>query len=302
MGCPTSGTVVFVYPIQNQYLSHLVNGSNEPHSTGNNSLFLDNSKALYLELAPFKDGLPKKQNIMSPMGFPEAKTHAGSDIELVASPRTPSFGSKILTGDESTPIVEDSVSSGPSQKNQSVASFDVREALGDETAKRLLQTCAASWLYSRCLLPGNLVTVPMFSELCIFRVTGAKTVSVDRSDDYLSNGSSHFHGKDSDMEKHENKAIIVKPETKVYLSLSSNVPFEKPIQRDLFDGKLNNASSLDKISKLGGLSKEYAILKDIILSSVKDALSRYVSLLSVAYFHLRLLHAFFNPLVIFPLT
>ncbi|KAI4300919.1 hypothetical protein L6164_034245 [Bauhinia variegata] len=54
---------------------------------------------------------------------------------------------------------------------------------------------------------------------------------------------------------------------------------EKPIQGDLPNGKFkhmgDNAGLRDYVPKLGGLSKEYLDLKDIISSSVKDALSSF---------------------------
>lgn len=286
MGCPNLGTIVFVYPVQNQYLSCLANGNNEPHFTKDNSLVVYNCKELYLQLAPSKNGLPMKINNNSSMDFFAAKSQDRSKNEDVASPRTPNGLKSSNSSESSSPIFEDSSSSVPSQKNQSLVLFDVREALGDESTKKLLQTCAASWLYSRCLLLGNLVTIQIFSELCIFQVIGAEKVPVDRFSHDSSNGSSNLDSEDSDIAELKNQVIVVNRETKVSLSLPSNVASDELIQRDSTELKLKwkgtNASLPNNISKLGGLSKEYELLKGIILSSVKDALSRYV--FSVEYF------------------
>ncbi|KAI4300918.1 hypothetical protein L6164_034244 [Bauhinia variegata] len=127
MGRPTSGTIMFVYAI---------------HSI--------ECEELYLELVPSENDLPKKINTPSRLNFSAVKAHVQSENEAIASPRTPSFVSKFSNaGDSTSPIFEDSVSSISKQNNQSVASFDVKGALGDESAKRLLQTCATSSLCSR---------------------------------------------------------------------------------------------------------------------------------------------------------
>lgn len=287
MGCPPMSTNVFVHQLQEQYLAS--NGRNELHSTENNRLLVYNCKELYLQLAPCKDGLPLKFNNFPSLDLSKAKSRAQSENDIVASPKTPSYGSRFSNGSVlSSPVFEDSASSVANQNSQLVASFDVSEALGNETSKKLLQTCATSWLYSRCLLLGNLFNVPMFSELCIFQVTGAKTVTDTILDCYPLIGSSNLDLEDSDTKENVNLVFTVNLETKVFLSPPSNAAVEESIQRDLSCMKLNhkvaNASIRDSISKLGGLSKEYTLLKDIISSSVKDVLSRYI--LSVARFHL----------------
>nr|KYP64075.1 hypothetical protein KK1_018663 [Cajanus cajan] len=279
MGCPPLGTSVFVHPIRKQFLSSFANGSNEQHSTENNCLSIYNCKELYLQLVPSKNGQPLKFNNFPSLDLSKRKSHVQSENDIVASPATPSYGSKFSNASGlSSPLFEDSVSSVPKQNSQPLISFDVNLALGDESSKKLLQTCATSWLYSRSLLLGNLVNVPMFSELCIFQVIGAKKEPVTRSDHYPSNGSSDLYLEDSDIADSVNQAFTVNYETKVFLSLPSNVVSEEPIQRDIPCVKLEdivtNTSLRDNISKLGGLSKEYTLLKDIISSSVNSALSR----------------------------
>ncbi|BAT99666.1 hypothetical protein VIGAN_10116300, partial [Vigna angularis var. angularis] len=86
-----------------------------------------------------------------------------------------------------------------------------------------------------------------------------------------------LYPEDSDIADSVYKAFTINYETKVFLSLPSNAASEDPIQRDIpcvkLEQKVANVSLPDKISKLGGLSKEYKLLKDIISSSVNDALS-----------------------------
>ncbi|OIW03208.1 hypothetical protein TanjilG_21840 [Lupinus angustifolius] len=283
MGCPPLGTTVFVHPVQKQYLSCLSNGSSELYSTENNChnrLMIYNCKELHLQLVPHKNGLPLKIKNLPSLNSSSVKSHVQSENDSFASPRTPFYGSKLSNGSGlSSPIFEDSASSVTNQNSQSMASFDVREGLGDESNKMLLETCATSWLYSRCLLLGNLVNVPMLSEVCIFQVVGAKNMQVDRSNLYSSNGSNKLYPEDSDMAENVNQAIVVNCETKVFLSLPSNAVSEETNQSEFSSVKLKDKvashSIHDNISKLGGLSKEYTVLKDIISSSVEDALSSF---------------------------
>lgn len=280
MGCPPLGTSVFVHPIRKQFLSSIANGSNEKHSTENNFLSIYNCKELYLQLVPSKDGLPLKFNSFPSLGMSKVNSHVQSENDIFASPATPSYGSKFSNASGlSSPLYEDSASSVPNQNRRSSISFDVSLALGDESSKKLLQTCVISWLYSRSLLLGNLVNVPMFSELCFFEVIGAKKEPVTRSDHCPSNGSSNLYPRDSDIADFVNQAFTVNYETKVFLSLPSNAASEEPIPRDIpcvkLEHKVTSASLHDNISKLGGLSKEYTLLKDIISSSVNDALSSF---------------------------
>ncbi|KAE9599743.1 putative ATPase, AAA-type, core, P-loop containing nucleoside triphosphate hydrolase [Lupinus albus] len=283
MGCPPLGSTVFVHPVQKQYLSCLSNGGSELHSTENNynsRLMIYNCKELHLQLVPHKNGLPLKIKNLPSLNLSSTKSHVQSENDSFASPRTPFYGSKLSNASGlSSPIFEDSASSVTNQNSQSMASFDVRDGLGDESNKKLLETCATSWLYSRCLLLGNLVNVPMLSEVCIFQVVGAKNMQVDRSDLYSSNGSNQLYPEDSDTAENVNQAIVVNCETKVFLSLPSNAVSEETNQSEFSSVKIKDKvaspSIHDNISKLGGLSKEYTVLKDIISSSVEDALSSF---------------------------
>jgi len=278
MGCPPMGTSVFVCALQKQLLPTPASGSNQQHYMEKNCVPINNCKELYLQLVPSKNGLPLKFNNFPSLDVSKVKSHVQFENDTVASPATPSNGSKFSNASGlSSPQFDDLASSVPNQKSQSLISSDVNLALRDESSKQSLETWATSWLYSRSLLLANLVSVPMFSE-CFFQVIGAKKLPVTKSDNYPSNGSSDLYPEDSDIADSVNQAFTVNYETKVFLSLPSNAASEEPIQRDIpcvkLEHKVANASLPDKISKLGGLSKEYTLLKEIISSSVNDALSR----------------------------
>ncbi|KAH1077563.1 hypothetical protein GYH30_052883 [Glycine max] len=136
MGCPALGTSVFVHPI-----SSAANGINEQHSTGNSCLSIYNCKELYLQLVPSKNGLPLKFNNFPSLGVSKVKFHVQSENDIVASPATPSNGSKFSNAcGMSSPLFDNSASSLPNQNSQSLNSFDVSLALGNESSKELLLT------------------------------------------------------------------------------------------------------------------------------------------------------------------
>ena len=84
-----------------------------------------------------------------------------------------------------------------------------------------------------------------------------------------------------DSVSHVVDAFVVDCETKIYLYLPSNASSETsqeghPPHMKL-DCKNFNANIGSDVVKLGGLSEEYAVLLDNIIStSVKNTLSRYV--------------------------
>jgi len=254
---------MFVHPLQKQSLA-------------------DNCKELYLQLAPCKSGPTLNVNNFPSLDLSNSKSCPQSENDIVASPKTP-YGSNFSNDSVySSSVVKDLASSVTNYNGQSVVSFDVSKALGNETSKKLLETCATALLRSRSLLLGNLVTVPILSEFFIFQVMDIR-MSTTIPDYYPLNGSSYLNLEDSDMVENVNVAFTADWETKVYLSLPSNSAFEESIQKDLSCLKLDNRH--DKISKLGGLSKEEMVLNDLIFCSKNDIiLSRYV--LSILYFYL----------------
>ncbi|XWS38775.1 hypothetical protein CRYUN_Cryun19dG0159200 [Craigia yunnanensis] len=278
LGSPSSGSIVFVYPIQSEFQNGLVNESEKGHNPNANCLSLCSCKQLHLELTSFKNIVNTSNDISSKMEFSRGNTHDQFENGITSSPKTPLCQPKLSSphsGQLASPLCEGSTSNFSKPNGLSVDSFDVKEILGDESSKKLLETFAASWLYSCNLLCGNIVPIPILSELCIFRVRGAGITNQD-----LTNGRHHsLPPQTLESMEHVNNAFVVDHETKVYLCLSSDSSSETLAERlspcvqlDLEDVK--NIMEPD-ISELGGLSKEYAVLKEIISSSVKNALSSF---------------------------
>ncbi|KAK9194366.1 hypothetical protein WN944_005071 [Citrus x changshan-huyou] len=274
MGCPLSGRTVFVYTIQSQFLTGLVNGSNKPYNGEANHFSVRTCQELHLELVPLRSRLKMNGAAFSKMKVSAERSRDQLGNGIDSSPKTPMYQPRLSSqsvNQLASPVSEDSVSKSLNWNSLNVDAFDIKEVLEDESAKKLLQTCAASWLYSRSLLCGNLVAVPMLSEISIFLVIGANKLPAD-----LTNERSQPQVTES-MD-HESNAFVINHETKVYLYPPLNA-----VSKSLREGTLPNAqiefqnvqATVEQdISKLGGLSKEYAILKDIIISSsVKSTLS-----------------------------
>jgi hypothetical protein len=283
MGCPTSGSVVFVYPIQSQFPSSPVNGHDTPNGTRVGSFVVYNCKELHLELALSKNKSTVPSNMLSSMNFPGERPRDPFEIGMVSSPKTPLVQSKLnssSTSHTTSPISENSESRLPNPSSSSIDSFDIREVIGDKSAKKLLLTNVIKWLPSRILFCGNFVAIKILSELLIFRVIGAKQLSVKSSSHNFTNEKSHhLLFEDPELVDHVNHAFVVNHDAEVCLYFPSNMVSETSQKGEFSGVKLEykdvKANVVDNTLKLGGLSKEYAILKDIISSSVKDTLSRY---------------------------
>ncbi|XP_057503383.1 calmodulin-interacting protein 111 isoform X2 [Actinidia eriantha] len=278
LGCPTSGRIVFVYPVHSQSKMG-VNGNGKLHSPSVNCLSLSNCKELYLELASPKVGFDENDTILSGIDSPGERTRGRFENGKISSPMTP-FCSESKLSQLSSPRCEESISSTPNLYGTSFDSFNITEVLGDESAKELLQFCATTWLSSRSLLYGNIVTIPVLSKICIFQVIGARGTSVNHTNQDLAdkvNGDLYTHAPD--LVEHVDDAFMVNRKTKIHLSLPSNSALETPTRSSLPRLELEcddtTADVLDNSLKLGGLAKEYAVLKDIIVSSsVNHTISR----------------------------
>lgn len=276
MGSPLSGRTVFVYTIQSQFLTGQVNGSDKPYNREANHVSVHTCQDLHLELVPLRSRLKMNGDAFSKMKVSTESSHDRLGNGIDSSPKTPMYQPRLSSSSVNqlaSPVCEDAVLKSLNFNSPNVDAFDIKEALEDESAKKLLQICAASWLYSCSVLYGNLLAVPMLSENTIFLVIGANKLPAD-----LTNERSQPQVTES--ADHESNAFVINRETKVYLYPPLNA-----VSKSLREGAFPNAQIESQnmqaaveqdISKLGGLSKEYAILMDIIIaSSVKGTLSRY---------------------------
>ncbi|XP_010504575.1 PREDICTED: calmodulin-interacting protein 111-like [Camelina sativa] len=248
LGCPVSGRTVFVYPVSGPSLSDRFNGNGGSLSNDVNHLSLLACKELSLQLTPFRNMLLQANN-----AFESSHEQNGNGN---STPKTPSNLLKFSSPrpkSPASPITEGPVFS-TKQQFSSESSLDLREVLSNESSKRLLQICASSWLYPCSLLYGNFVAVPILSEICIFCVKRANKRPSDTSN--------------------RNHAFMINQETKVYLHHTLDLASGTSAQGLQFDEDNEGENSGCELAKLGGLSKEYTILRDIIVSSsTKNSLS-----------------------------
>ncbi|KAH7521272.1 hypothetical protein FEM48_Zijuj07G0015400 [Ziziphus jujuba var. spinosa] len=265
MGCPTAGRVVFVYPAQSQLLAGLVSKGEKSNSSKVNHLLMSDCNEIVLELIHSKNRLGRSRTSMN---ISLEKSYEHSENEVPASPRTPLNQSNFCPLNSSAG--EDPAVNLTNSDGSSIDSLNIMEVLADENSRRLLQICATTWLHSCCLLRGNIVTVPMLSHLYNFHVMDAKRFFVDGTYD-LTNGSKDC----SEVLDHANEAFLVKRETKMSICLPSKLASrnpKRPVDIECSDAEANTGGT---ISNLGGLSKEYLLLKKIIVSSSTDILSRF---------------------------
>lgn len=286
MGFPASGRLLFVYPIRSQSVTSLAHENGKFHGTADNCISIFNCKELYLELVSSNSEFAMNCNKLPHIDFPAETTNAQAENGKISSPKTPFFSQSKLSfpssSNVSSPRYEESVSNSSKLRGTSFDSIDIQEVLGDESAKNLLQTCAASWLCSRSLLCGNLVMIPILSKLCFFQVVGANKMSANHNILNVPDESNHdMFPQTLDLVDHVDDAFMVDHKTKIYLYPPLKTLVESTQKRGLLCQELDSEKIRShanvNFSKLGGLSKEYALLKDIIISSsVKGTLSRYV--------------------------
>ncbi|KAL5546728.1 hypothetical protein UlMin_006415 [Ulmus minor] len=277
LGYPTSGRVVFVYPIQSQFLPGVVTKDENLHSNKVKPLLASDCNELILELVYSKNRLTRTDTSISI----SSRTSVCFENEAVESPKTPLNQLKFSSSNTSqltSPMFEDYAANLTHSNGFSLDQFDITEVLGDDVSKRILETHATDWLCSRFLLCGNLVTVPILSQVCTFQIVSARKLLENRANHGLENGSANdLPLVASDVVEHASDAFIVKRETKVCLRLPSKLASGTPERQGLSSVNLHctdvKADAGDTFSKLGGLSKEYAILKDVIVSSSVNTLS-----------------------------
>ena len=269
MGFPAVGRLVSVFPVRSS--NHLNLDNNVTH------VYLQKCKDIYLNLVP-----PKAVPVTSSNGLSINDTSTESDSvtrenKLFASPKTP-FQPK-LSSPSARPVHPRKPPFLLSRSDSSICSdvSSVRLALADEKANELLQASATRWLYGRYLLSGNIVAVPLiFGQICPFQVESADNLLTGCNSQDLMPEQRH------DLFSHEiqvhnsweeaNVALLVDTKTTVHLSdpissvgktLSKTGMTEK-------DYRATKGKEACVIPRLGGLSKEFAALKEIIMFSLAN--------------------------------
>lgn len=255
--------------------------SNNLNRTNNiTQLYLCKCKDLYLDLVPPKPG---------PVSCGKGLSISDSSTESVpignwkvASPKTPSHQSK-LSSPAASPMhtrkPHDCVLSADSSTCLDVST--ARLVLADEKVNELLQIYAARWLYGRHLIKGNIVAVPLCGQIWVFLVDGLDKLPAGCSNQDVTSKNYNLLPHEiqilSSLEQVQ-VAFLVDSGTKVHFSHSmldvgTTDKAEVLVEKIEYEGSCDNTAD---VPRLGGLSKEFAALKEIILFSLadKDALPR----------------------------
>ncbi|XP_043695669.1 calmodulin-interacting protein 111 isoform X2 [Telopea speciosissima] len=264
LGFPSFGRIIFISSIQTLSVAGLLNNLPSPINNAACPLTLCKCKDLQLQLISSMDGVSIK-HYMSHSNRPAEMDQDQFENGKVSSPKTPSLYKPKLD----SPI--------SSQLHSGTRDGSVLKlALGDEKTKELWQSCAVHWLRSRILLPGNIVTIPIFPYTSVFRVEGAN--ESECTNQKLKDEGNDLICQTPRLMDHIKEAFLVDHETKIHIfsSLTSETKTEekRSYPREDLEHKDFRTTLTSDVRKLGGLSKEFALLKEIIISSsVKDSLS-----------------------------
>ncbi|KAG9455074.1 hypothetical protein H6P81_007978 [Aristolochia fimbriata] len=251
MGSPHMGKVIFVSLIKSQTRFQTQNWTNELSCSTNvelSSLSKYKCADLYLELVQsgyVMSGCSGSPSLKSPTA--ELADNLFSNCGI-SSPKTPSSQSKFNSRKS-----DDLLSIGHYSSDSSDMTF-IRNILEDKQTKELLQISTSYWLACRTLLHGNLVVVPICGRPYLFLVKEARISYVDSNQDMLYEEKNNLTSiVDIDA------ALVVGPETRVHLFASTR---DNQEERHLLE------EDKYSISKLGGLSKESALLKEVIFEKI----------------------------------
>ncbi|KAG6494079.1 hypothetical protein ZIOFF_049098 [Zingiber officinale] len=270
LGSPAPGRAVFICPVETLTLTSSLN-----NSVGSTPYF-SKCKDLYLKLLLPKPGLFRYSRERKASTSGPSSGHPPIKMVEIALPRTPNQN-------KSSSYVVSPMSSKSSNKvtsiSDSLSDMDasiLKLAVEDERIKEIVQSHASVWLCGRRLFKGNFVSVPIGGPICVFMVEGSdmplegfssKEVASDKSD------LLHNELQISSLDKLD-PIFVLDSTTKVHLSTSTSMNCKPSNEVQLDNGyancKLTHSKEANFVIKLGGLHKEFAALKEIILSLLAD--------------------------------
>ncbi|KAI3835707.1 hypothetical protein MKX03_015310 [Papaver bracteatum] len=291
LGLPAPGKTLFIHPIQTCFTEGTVNGTDKLFDSNVTASLLPlcNCKYFNLELAALHER-PKENATGLSVTNSWAEAHQDRFEIGESSPKTPvTYQPKHKPPSVTLERYQDSVSTVCHSGETSSVPYDISEAaidrkklleysFGDKYTREIYQTCAKLWLHDRLLLHGNLVAIPMCKETYFFSVMGTKRLLTDGLRQKLVNGGSYELSRNEaqspDLD-HGRFAFFLDAETEVHLctslSLSTQNPYGKHMPLVEVASKDITEKEAISDSKLGGLSKEFGMLKEIIVSSSVNA-------------------------------
>ncbi|XP_078434324.1 cam interacting protein 111 [Wolffia australiana] len=269
MGFPAAGKLIFVFPLEN-----LCSSSNVLSTCGmNNSIaMLDDASASRfinrkLNLKLVRQSADQRRNIGGESPVSGLKNSMNIPSAEASPPKTPVPNKKLQNDASGLPT--------PLNPWHSVISG----GLEDEKSNELLRTYAVRWFHGRYVLKGNILALPIFGQLCAFQVENSVVELVGASD--VDQVQFYGQGKSSDSTAFASDIFLFDSGTKVHFTLTPTIkvsPKEDTCGIETKNFKLKTSS---EIPRLGGLSKEYSVLKEVISFSFshQSSLMRYKGVL-----------------------
>ncbi|KAI3927710.1 hypothetical protein MKW92_010426 [Papaver armeniacum] len=265
LGLPAPGKTLFIHPIQTCFTEDTVNGTDKllDSNVTASLLPLCNCKYFNLELVTSHER-PKENDTGLSVTNSRAEAHQDRLEIGESSPKMPiMYQPKHKPPGVTLERYQDSVST-------------VRHS--GEASPEIYQTCAKLWLHDRLLLHGNLVAIPMCKETYFFSVMGTKRLLTDGVRQKLVNGGRYELSRDEAQSPeldHGRFAFFLDAETEVHLCTSLSLSTQNPYGKHMPPVEVASKDITEKEaisdSKLGGLSKEFGMLKEIIVSSSVNA-------------------------------
>ncbi|KAH6818676.1 Cam interacting protein 111 [Perilla frutescens var. frutescens] len=270
LGCPRSGRIVFVYPVKHHTLTENVNV--DRCGPAASCISIDSFQEIYLSPVYLKSKNETESSASSHLDFSNELACGRAENSQMSSPKTPSVSESKVSSPCSTQSCTLNYDKSASKRtyffNAAFNILDIEEVLRDDSSRKLIEICTASWLSSRSLLSGNFVAVPILSKLYVFQVICSKRLS---SNSEIWNSNIGFPARGPDKGKYILSVFSIDNSTKINFLSAGNPVGETLVKSSLEDpdaghGSIRNRAEAN-LSKLGGLSKEFSVLKDIIVSS-----------------------------------
>ncbi|KAG6403270.1 hypothetical protein SASPL_135487 [Salvia splendens] len=262
--------VVFVYPVKRHSLTG--NGNGARCGPAASYISVDSQMEIYLSPVYLKGNKNKTgmQTSSHLESFNEL-AYRQAENSKISSPKTPSVSQSKISSPCSAESHMSNYDKSTLEMTYSSAAFNIYgmdEILRDDSSRKLLETCVGSWLCSRILLSGNFVAVPVLSELCVFQVMGPERLS---SNGEIRNSNSEFLARGLDNGKYVLSAFSIDGGTKINFLSAGDVVVESSMRGYMEDPDAGHGPIRKNLEAnllmLGGLTKEYSVLKDIIVSS-----------------------------------
>ncbi|PKA63660.1 Calmodulin-interacting protein 111 [Apostasia shenzhenica] len=244
MGFPAIGKALFIFPFGGLLSSGHISTKN-----GNSHLYLQRSKEL--KLIPLPQSAGEADSPIIPCYASEVSFPVCSPFQLKK------FQGPAASVDSSTCLDASAL----------------KLALADEKMKVVLENYASRWLYGRYLLHGNPVAVPICGQIWIFLVESTDGSTCQEFAREVRRKMLSCVAQTAFNSEEDYFLLLVEAKTKVSVSGPTTVAEENPYG-NVFSAEYAFESTLDKelseIPQLGGLSNEYATLKEIIQDSLEN--------------------------------